>query len=263
MTDAAFDESVRVLAPEFLGIGCGVRMRCAVYITFKGDCGHVDDRSVGEPLFQIVIFRLTFSQAEPPAVIMNHDVDMIRVVEGRRAAIECGIIEIPLRRSDLPNELSKIVPVFIVARPPALRRLDPGEIDFRFGDVVEIIDEDIESYMSDDFGRLPRSESRVGQGLEIDIVNSASFPDDDVGKPKCGRVSVLLRMPLQRGAGLLFVVPVTVSSLKRIPISLMPRWVSYPTCPVQSCQRDMHRRRSPTQVVKYQTRKSFRLFWLN
>lgn len=67
--------------------------------------------------------------------------------------------------------------------------------------------------MSDDFGRLLRSESRVGQRLEIDIVNSASFLDDDVGKPKCGRVSVLLRMTLQRRAGLLFVVPVAVSGI--------------------------------------------------
>ena len=46
---------------------------------------------------------------------------MIRVVEGRCAAIERAIIEVPLRRSDLPNEPGKIVPVFIVARPPAFR----------------------------------------------------------------------------------------------------------------------------------------------
>src|SRR5215207_5077348 len=43
--DAAFDEPVRVLAREFLGVGCGVRMRGAICITFKGDCGHLDDRS--------------------------------------------------------------------------------------------------------------------------------------------------------------------------------------------------------------------------
>jgi hypothetical protein len=29
------------------------------------------DRAFGKPLFQIVIFRLAFSQAEPPAVIMD------------------------------------------------------------------------------------------------------------------------------------------------------------------------------------------------
>src|SRR5918998_3104821 len=50
---------------------------------------------------------------------MDHDADVIRVVEGRRAAIERGIIEVPLRRSGLPNELCKIVPVFLVAGPAA------------------------------------------------------------------------------------------------------------------------------------------------
>src|SRR5262249_24486283 len=44
---------------------------------------------------------------------------MIRVVEGRCAAIKGGIIEVPLRRSDLPNELRKIAPVLLVARPAA------------------------------------------------------------------------------------------------------------------------------------------------
>jgi hypothetical protein len=50
---------------------------------------------------------------------VDHDGDVIRIVEGRRAAIERGIIEVPLRRSDLPDELRKIVPVFVVAGPAA------------------------------------------------------------------------------------------------------------------------------------------------
>ena len=45
---------------------------------------------------------------------------MIRVLEGRCAAIERGIVEVPFWRSDLPNELCKVVPVFIVAGPAAL-----------------------------------------------------------------------------------------------------------------------------------------------
>jgi hypothetical protein len=52
---------------------------------------------------------------------MDHDRDMIRVVEGRFAAIERGLIEVPLRRSDLPDELGKIVPVFVIAGPAAFR----------------------------------------------------------------------------------------------------------------------------------------------
>jgi hypothetical protein len=41
---------------------------------------------------------------------MDHDADVIRIVEGRCAAIERRIIELPLRRSELPDELRKIVP---------------------------------------------------------------------------------------------------------------------------------------------------------
>ena len=80
VTDATRDDSVRVFAREFLGIGTGTRVWCTIGITFKGNGGHGDDRTFGQPLFQIVVFRLAFSQAEPPAVIMDGDGDMVRVV---------------------------------------------------------------------------------------------------------------------------------------------------------------------------------------
>ena len=54
-------------------------MRRPIGITFKGDCRHCDDRALGEPLFQIVVTRLAFSQAKPPAVIVDRDCEMIRV----------------------------------------------------------------------------------------------------------------------------------------------------------------------------------------
>src|SRR5271165_7547806 len=53
-----------------------------------------------------------------------HDADVIWIVEGRGGAIERRIIELPLRRGDLPNESGKIISVFLVAGPAALR----GEI---------------------------------------------------------------------------------------------------------------------------------------
>jgi hypothetical protein len=104
---------------EFLGLRTGIRMWCSIGITLKSNGWHGDDRAFGKPLFKIIIFRLVFSQTEPPAVIMDHDADMIQVVEGRCAASERGIIEVPVRRSDLPNEPGKIVTVFVVAKPPA------------------------------------------------------------------------------------------------------------------------------------------------
>ena len=87
--------------------------------------GTVITGNCGKPLFQIVVFRLAFGQTEPPAVVVDDDGDVIRIVEGRRAAIERGVVEVPLRRSELPDELRKIVPVFLVAGPAALG----GEIE--------------------------------------------------------------------------------------------------------------------------------------
>ncbi len=52
-----------------------------VGIPFKGDGRHSDDRACGKPLFQSVIFRLTFRQTETPAVVMDDDGDVIRVVD--------------------------------------------------------------------------------------------------------------------------------------------------------------------------------------
>src|SRR5690242_15875383 len=39
---------------------------------------------------------------------------MIRIVEGGRTAIESSIVELPLRRSELPNESVEVVSVFFV-----------------------------------------------------------------------------------------------------------------------------------------------------
>jgi hypothetical protein len=50
---------------------------------------------------------------------MDHDADIVRVVEGRCGAIKRGIIEVPLRRIDLPDELRKFALVCVVARPAA------------------------------------------------------------------------------------------------------------------------------------------------
>ena len=124
VADAAFDDPVRIDAREFLGVGAGIRMWCAIGITLKGNGGHGDDRAFGKPLFQIVVFRLAFGEVDPPAVVMYHDRNVTRVFEGRGAAIECRIIEAPLRRSELLDQLCEIVPVLVVADAAAFR----GEI---------------------------------------------------------------------------------------------------------------------------------------
>src|SRR5580700_3807526 len=53
---------------------------------------------------------------------MDHDGNVIRIVEGRCTAIERGIIEVPLRRRQPPDELRKIVPVFVITCAAAFCR---------------------------------------------------------------------------------------------------------------------------------------------
>ncbi len=36
-------------------------------------------------------------ESEPPAVVLNHDADVIRIVERGGASLKAGVIEIPLR----------------------------------------------------------------------------------------------------------------------------------------------------------------------
>src|SRR5262249_38600227 len=68
-----------------------------------------------EPLFQIFVLGLAVRKRKPPAVIVDHDGDVIRIVERRRAALESGIVEVPFWRSEPPNELGKIATVFVIA----------------------------------------------------------------------------------------------------------------------------------------------------
>ena len=61
------------------------------------------------------------AKTKAPAVVMDHDADVIGVVEGRCAAIKRSIIEVPLGRGNLPNELRKVAPVFFIACPATVR----------------------------------------------------------------------------------------------------------------------------------------------
>src|SRR6185369_4904607 len=66
-------------------------------------------------LFQVVELWLAFGKAKPPSIIVNDDVDMIRIVERRRAAIEGRVVERPLRRGELPDQLRELAPILFVA----------------------------------------------------------------------------------------------------------------------------------------------------
>src|SRR5688572_21547687 len=102
-------------------------MRGAVGIAFKGDRGDGDHRALGKALLQLIILRLALGQALPPTIIVDHDADVIGIVEGDRAAIEGGVVEVPIWRSGAPDELGKLAPVFLITRSAA------------FGGEVELI----------------------------------------------------------------------------------------------------------------------------
>ena len=63
--------------------------------------------------FSSSVFLLAFCQTKAPAIVMHHEADMIWIVEGRRGTIERGLIEVPLRRGELPDELGKFAPVLL------------------------------------------------------------------------------------------------------------------------------------------------------
>src|SRR5438132_8623114 len=46
---------------------------------------------------------------------------MFQIVESRRSALEGGLVEVPFGRSELPDQLRKVVPVFLVSGPAAFR----------------------------------------------------------------------------------------------------------------------------------------------
>src|SRR6516164_4846991 len=97
-------------AGEHLGVGGGLLMRRTVGITLHGDRGHADDRTLGQPLLQIVVLCLALGETLPPAIVVYHDRDMIGIVEGL------------FRRSELPDQLREIVTILVVAGAAALGR---------------------------------------------------------------------------------------------------------------------------------------------
>ena len=70
----------------------------------------------------VVVLRLAVAQADPPAVVVDHDRHVIRVVERGGAALERGVVEVPLRRGRPPDEPRELAPVALVPGPAALGR---------------------------------------------------------------------------------------------------------------------------------------------
>ena len=61
------------------------------------------------------------ARPEPPAVVVDHDLDVVGVVERRRAAVERGLVEVPPRRRGSPDQLRELAPVGARSRPARAR----------------------------------------------------------------------------------------------------------------------------------------------
>src|SRR5262245_21782898 len=95
-------------------------MRSAVRVAFKCYCGHGNVWKLGEPRLERIVLRLAFGKPEAPPIVVDRNGNVVRIVEGSGRPIESGVVEIPLRRGGLPNELGKVARVFFVADPAAL-----------------------------------------------------------------------------------------------------------------------------------------------
>src|SRR5262249_28119401 len=118
--DPSRDVPVLVWARKFAPVGARLQVRRAVGVTLHGDGGHGNYRSCRKLLFQRVEFGFAFCEAQPPAVVMDDNGNVVWIVEGRGAAIEGSVVELPVGRSELPNQLRKLAPVFFVTGTAAL-----------------------------------------------------------------------------------------------------------------------------------------------
>src|SRR5215831_19236463 len=117
VSNAALDEPEFVFAREFFGVRAWLRMWRAIGVTFHRDRRHTDNGTLCQPRLKLVILRLAVSETDAPTVVVNYDLDVIRIIESGGRTIEGRVVELPGRRSLLPDELVKVVPVFLVAGP--------------------------------------------------------------------------------------------------------------------------------------------------
>ena len=122
MPDPSLDGSVRVPTDELVGVGAGRGMRRTVRVPFERDGRDGDDGPFCELSLELLVLRPHLGQAQPPAVVVDRDGNVVRVVQRGCAASEGGVVEVPLRRGSPPDELGEFVPVLVVADSTAFGR---------------------------------------------------------------------------------------------------------------------------------------------
>jgi len=86
----------------------------AVWVSGHCGAGHADVGRVRQAFLHVAVVRLAVRKTQSPAIVVHHDLDMVRVVEGRGCTVECGLIELPRWRRRLPDETRELAAVFLV-----------------------------------------------------------------------------------------------------------------------------------------------------
>src|SRR5260370_26254642 len=95
--DTALHEAMQIFAGELLGVSGGIRMWRTVLIALKGDGRYADLRRGGQLRFQLIQAWIALCQSKPPSIVMDHDIDVIRIIESCRATTQRRVVELPFR----------------------------------------------------------------------------------------------------------------------------------------------------------------------
>ena len=117
----AVENAVRVRTGEHLAVGGAVFVG-AVEVAADRDRRHGNRRASSQLAVEVVVLRFALCQTKPPAIVVDDDVDMIRIGERRGRAVIGGVVELPRRRRLVPDELVEVVGVLAVAANPSVGR---------------------------------------------------------------------------------------------------------------------------------------------
>src|SRR4051812_39113014 len=110
-------------------------MRRTIGIAFHRDRRNGYDGTGRKTVFETIELRIPLREAEAPAVIVDDDLDMVGIVEGRSASVEGGVIEGPFRRGKLPDQLCEVPAIPVVTGTATLGGevilVPPGKLRLR------------------------------------------------------------------------------------------------------------------------------------
>ena len=83
----------------------------AICQAVQGDSRDCDGRLRSELLLDLVVGRVAGCESEAMTVGVQHDVDIVGIVEGHRGTFQRGVIEVPVRRVARPDHFGDFAPV--------------------------------------------------------------------------------------------------------------------------------------------------------